>query len=687
MERKIIGIDLGHCETTAAYPRQTQADRYKVRRLNLVDKDQVIPTQIILTDEQMRSLAGHPRPDHELLRRLGEIRIGSNLSAYVPQGEKFSYFKAAPKDFDSPCGSGACAKQCGITHGMLMACFAFALVDNLLKFNVGDLSAAERENLDLLIGCPSTGDWTSEKAQDAYAQLIQNAANVHSVRIVPESRAAMFSSVENEQERISALDGALVFDFGSSTADCTYMLLGRKLLEFSWTLGASKIERQMVLNAYQTAVKINGPFTASPASIVDNEDLLRAAKEMYYSGKYGSKGHPMFCSFEDIKDGSMVDTPVRINDPYMEKVAGEDSVQILCDSRTPMLGSWKTLCRAFFQESAGQIGRATYRVVENGEEKRVPCGLNVIVLTGGASRMAFISELCREVFPDVHIYRETNPSHTVSNGLAWVAVSDENLAACKEGARREINGVSACSIDSLQGSIAGALFSRVSKLAEERTWAWANRPEEKLSVRVLQDDLTACMSSAAIQREMEDICRREIEQWKANFSAAMETAVNNQVKRLYSQQVASSLMIPGDIWQELQSGALSLSQIDVSGSFKNLDMSNVLLRIGKIAVQSVIWGVAAFFAAETFGLSMIAGFVADLIAESVMKDTSLDKPRKKNTRVKVAQSIPEQLKTNKDEILKGFTDSLTQQTGAYSDIVDKALAAAFEIVTLKRFEV
>ena len=74
-------------------------------------------------------------------------------------------------------------------------------------------------------------------------------------------------------------------------------------------------------------------------------------------------------------------------------------------------------------------------------------------------------------------------------------------------------------------------------------------------------------------------------------------------------------------------------------------------------------------------------------SESVMKDTSLDKPRKKNTRVKVAQSIPEQLKTNKDEILKGFTDSLTQQTGAYSDIVDKALAAAFEIVTLKRFEV
>lgn len=687
MERKIIGIDLGHCETTAAYPRQIQADRYEVRRLNLADKDQVIATQIILTDRQMQKLAGNLRPDYQTLQKLGEIQIGSNLPAYVPQGEKFSYFKTAPKEFDVRCGSGGCAKRCGITHGMLMACFAYALVNNLLKFNVGDISGAERENLDLLIGCPSTRDWTAEKAQEDYAQLIRNAAGVHSVRIVPESRAAMFSSVENEQERISALEGALVFDFGSSTADCTYMLLGRKLLEFSWTLGASKIERQMVLNTYQTAVKINGPFTASPASIVESEDLFRAAKEMYYSGKYGSKGHPMFCSFENAGDGTMVDTPVRISDPYMEKVVGEDSVQILCDSRTPMSDSWKALCRTFFKEAAMRIGGASYSVTENGAEKRVPCGLNVIVLTGGASRMAFIEELCREVFPNVHIYRETNPSHTVSNGLAWVAVSDENLAACMENARREIDSVRQCSADVLRSSIAGALFSRVAEIAKERTWAWADRPEEKVSVRVLQDDLTACMNSAGVQSEMEAICRREIGQWKANLSVVMETAVNNQVKRLYSEQVASSLMIPGDIWRELQSGALSLNQIDVSDSFKNFDMSNVLLKIGKMAVQAVIWGVAAVFAPETFGFSMLIGLLADLIAEAAMTDTDLDKPRKKNIRIKVAQKIPERLEKSKNEILKSFNDSLEQQTGAYSDIVDKTLAAAFEIVMLKRFEV
>lgn len=684
MERKTIGIDLGHCETTAAYPRQTQSDRYEVRRLCLMGKDQVISTQIVLTDEQMRKLKGHPMPDCELLRTLGEIPIGDNLSAYVAGGEKFSYFKTAPKNFDKPCGNSACAKQCGITHGMLMACFAFSVVNNLLKFNVGDIDAEERENLDLLIGCPSTGDWTSLTAQAAYAKLILAATNVHDVRIVPESRAAMFSSVENGQGRISALDGALVFDFGSSTADCTYMLLGRKLLEFSWTLGASKIELQIVQNAYMETVKSHGPFSASAASIVDSADQVRKAKESYY---LGNNRIPIYCSFEDMKDERIIDTPVLINSKYMKKVIEEDKMQVLCDSHTTLSNSWKELCRLFFQEAARQISGASYRVVENGEKKQIPCAAENIVLTGGASRMDFIYQLCQEVFPNAHIYRETNPSHTVSNGLAWVAVSDENLAVCKEAAQQEIAGNHDCDVSTLQNKLCDALFEHVIAVGEERTMAWANRPEENVSVRELQNDLTACMDSSEFRRAVEIICRAEIEKWKSVLSESMENAVNNQVKKLYSEQVARGLMIPRDIWQELRSGALSGAQIDMGDPLKYIDMSTVVLKIGKMVVMAVIWAIAVALAPGTFGLSILVGFVADLVAEAAMTDTDLDKPRNKNTRAKAAKKIHAKLKESKAEILKGFRESLEEQTEGYSEIVEKTLTAAFEVVTLRRFEV
>ena len=139
MERKTIGIDLGHCETAMAFPRQPDVNdsRYEVRRLVGEKKDQVVATQLILTNEQMKKLSGHKRPEYSLLSGLGEIRIGNKLPAYVPDGEKFCYFKVPPKYFDRPYGNTECAKECGITHGMLMACFAFALVRNIFLYNVG----------------------------------------------------------------------------------------------------------------------------------------------------------------------------------------------------------------------------------------------------------------------------------------------------------------------------------------------------------------------------------------------------------------------------------------------------------------------------------------------------------------------------------------------------------------------
>ena len=65
MERKTIGIDLGHCETAMACPRQPDVNdsRYEVRRLVGEKKDQVVATQLILTNEQMKKLSGDKRPE------------------------------------------------------------------------------------------------------------------------------------------------------------------------------------------------------------------------------------------------------------------------------------------------------------------------------------------------------------------------------------------------------------------------------------------------------------------------------------------------------------------------------------------------------------------------------------------------------------------------------------------------
>lgn len=689
MERKTIGIDLGHCETTAAYPRAVGADgiSHEVLRLAVQGKDQVISTQIILTYAQMEKLADALRPDYQLLRTLGDIRIGSGLPAYVEDGEKFAYFKVPPSQFDKPIGDKR-SQAVGLTHGKVMACFVYALVNNILKYNVGDLSDYDRADVDLLVGCPTTEDWTKEETQRAYAELVQRATQVHAVHIVPESRAAMFSSVESKQQTVSAIEGAVVFDFGSSTADCTYMLLGRRVEEFSWELGASKIEETMMRYAYRKAVEEHGPFTPDEKSLVETADLMRTNKESYYNGSFGQKkGQTVYCDFVDAADGSEQGAKVRVDDEFMDEVTNRMSMGILCDSTTEKAGTWRGLCREFFLEAKSRIGSASYTVTEDGKEKRVSCPIGTVVLTGGASKMNFIYELCKEVFLDAAILREQNPSHTVSNGLGWVAVSDENVERCRQEAREELAANPECGVEALRVGLSDALFERICTIVEERTRAWAERPEENLPLRELQDDLRAYTAGDEAKDELERICRERLGSWKAELSKAMEGAVNRQVDRLYSEEVARGLMIPDDVWEQLQSEGLSVGMIDVGKLLEKFDVSGLAAKVGTIALHAVAWAVALALAIETGGWSLIVLTALELFGGAEISDTDLDKPRKKKVRLDVANKVGAELKKNKNKkaLLKAFDEDLKEQTAGYADVVDGALTAAFEVVTLKRF--
>lgn len=692
MDYTTIGIDLGHCQTTAAIPVQpiVNDSRYKVSKLVFDDKNPVINTQIILTNDQMRKLSGKLKPTYLELCQLGEIQIGGDLSPYVPDGEMFCYFKVPPKDFDKPCGNKEMAKRYGITHGQVMACFVFALVNNLLKNNKIELKNVQPKDLVLLIGCPATKNWTDSVAKIKYAKLVKRATAVKEVRIVPESRAAVFSSIENDINKISIVKGVVVFDFGSSTVDCTYMLMGRKIIEFSWNLGASEIEKQMALDAFLTAVKIHGMFDYDTATFAGVVSELRVAKEFYYNGKYKYEpnGHALICPFQPKNGGQIIDIPIRINDSFMEKVTGEKTIQILCDSKTSKTGTWKSLCEDFLTEARNRIQESYYIVKDqNGNTYQQNCEFDTVVLTGGASKMGFVTELCKAVFPDVTIHVEDNPAHTVSNGLGWVAVSDSNFETCLAAAKSEIDSMSSCSVDVLRKSISDAVFAKLSGIAIKKTDEWANKPGDDLTARDLQNSINGCINSPATQKELNDICEKAINSWKDSLSSSIETAVNNQVKKLYANSVAKGLMIPNDIWKQLQTGVLPLNVIDTSKVLEGIDMAGFGTAIGKTIIQIVIWIIGWALAAETFAISLLAALLAHILSEVVLTDEDLDKKRSQKIRKKVAGKIKSKMGDYKGEMMKSFDERLQEQTADFDKILDETMQAALEIVTLKRFDI
>ena len=660
---KEIGIDVGHCETAFAMPRMIE-DQYQVIRLSASNNDNVIVTQIILTNEQMKALKGKKSPTFNELEELsalhGDFKIGNNLPAAAVNGEKFIYFKVPPKDFDTVCAKSAVGKECGITHGVVIACYVYALTKLLLKHNVGSCSEDDRSAAQLLVGCPTTSDWTLGTNKEAYAQLIQRATKVESVRIIPESRAAMFSSIENGKNMVSAANGALVFDFGSSTADCTYMLLGQKILEFSWTLGASEIESTMTRLAYKEAQK-NQKFNATPESFLECDNYMREAKESYYSGAFGSNGHPMFGIFKKA-DGEAIYQPIIINDDFMNKVVGEEKINILCDSTNQETGSWHSLCEKFFKAAKEAL-----------KKENAPIG--TIVLTGGASKMNFIYELCGEVFKDIpklKIILETNPSHTVSNGLGWVSLTDRRVAECKKDAIKDISTDDSCQASALKYNLLDAIYKIICKIVNSEATRWANLDGQH-TTKELYDSIAKEIKSKNFEIVVKCVAKDEIEKWRCNLSDKVKDAVNKQAEKLYSQQMSKAFIVPNEIWTDLSKITDSYIDIEkIAETVKNFDVMTFF--------QAVVILILCM-------VNLFTGGLFDNVLSNLWNKIE-NRGRGQSSRRRFADNLRNEFAkyATKEKILEECAPKLDEALKDYDKVIDDLLTKAFEIITLKRFD-
>lgn len=679
-----IGIDLGHCETAAATPQLNSNNEHSVMRLDTADGNrQVITTQIILTNEQMEKLAEVELPDYKLLGEIGPFRIG-DCPAYVPDGERFIYFKVPPKDFDKPYGFTQKAKECGITHKKIMACYVHALLENIYSYNPDVIPEHSKKKVELLIGCPTTEDWVGESENAAYAELVSAATGVENVRIIPESRAAMFSSVENNNHTISALNGAVVFDFGSSTADCTYMLLGRKLLEFSWTLGASEVEHQMVREALAMTMEEAGAFNPDLDNLMNVSDELRKAKEAYFNGLYPPTGKALICTFEDSDSHNPIDSMIRISEKFMNSITHDKKFKVVCDSDSEFEGSWETICCEFFKEAKRRIESSTYK---NEFDQDINCPVNTVVITGGASKMSFIEPICKQVFSDpgtIIVTNKANPSHTVSNGLGWVSVTDNNMPECKKKAFERVLRNS--KFDDLVNYISDDIFDYIREISEREIRAWADLEGDTATVEDLKNMIDEAINNEGTIEKFKELSEKNIAEWRVYIADEVEIAINKQVQKLYSDNVAKTLLLPKDIMKELNSYMMKTDNIDVGSVLENVDFNGIATQVIKAVTRLVIWAIAVLLAAETGGFSILVGLVVAEVATWFMSDKNFTKPRSKKLRERLANKFGGQIVKKKNEVMGEFKKALSQEFKSFEPIIDEMIDTALEVVTLQRFD-
>lgn len=379
----VIGIDLGHGETSAAIcPLQWDALPSQLdpaKDLEMGGNKKVIPSAITILDNGTTYI-GDAAFNPEILR----------------QADVHVCFKKAPQDI----------------HGekeQLMIAFMREVYKRIRENNSGILAD---NNHQVFIATPSGWD---KPTQDLYMQMAKE-AGMPVAGLTKESRAAFVRAQSDTTSGIgrNIEKGAIVFDMGSSTLDFTYMNKNLpELIDFGYNCGASAVERAIYKHEYDEEESIKVFEKKYPRLIDYLVFESRQVKEKIYTDPTLKVKKTV--NFEDIVDDE------ELEDERFRLVYQPGDLNKLLEEN----GYMKQIADAMIDFRMNHIpGQDIYGVF----------------MTGGASRMDFLKPLIYHYFgvDEDHVYRDQDPSLTISQGVAMVARMDLRTEGMDEGLGTQI---------------------------------------------------------------------------------------------------------------------------------------------------------------------------------------------------------------------------------------------------------
>lgn len=369
----VIGIDLGHGETSAAIcPMQWDKLDNKLdpaKDLEMEPNRKVIPSAITITADGTA--------------KIGTAAFDSNI---LKKAKVNVCFKKKPEDINGE------AEQ-------LMMRFMKEVYRKIRENNGGMLTDT---NHLVYIATPSGWD---KKAQDLYLRMAKE-AGLPMGGITKESRAAFVKAQHDPTANIgrNIEKGAIVFDMGSSTLDFTYHNSTLpKMIDNGYDCGASFVEKSVFANLEQSSEAIQ-EFCSKYRDLVDYLlfEVRRTKEEVYFDT---TRKYRKTINFDDI-----------IDDEDLE----DEHIKLKFEP-----GELNE-----FLENNGYIGSIREAMCDY-LKNHIP-GQNIygVFLTGGASRMDFIKSLVTECWnvPEDKIFHDQDPSLTISEGVAEVARVDLRTA-------------------------------------------------------------------------------------------------------------------------------------------------------------------------------------------------------------------------------------------------------------------
>lgn len=601
----VIGIDLGHGETSAAIcPLQwdTQVEQLEsVKDLEMGGNKKVIPSAITILDD-------------------GTAYIGDSAfnTEILKKAQVHVCFKQAPKDIN-----GEAEK--------IMIRFMQEVYKRIRANNAGALT--DNNHL-VYIATPSGWDKATQKL---YVKMAQKAGlPILDDGVTKESRAAF---VKSQHDTTSGMGrnvekGAIVFDMGSSTLDFTYMNKNLDhLIDHGYDCGASKVEKLIFAQKEKDSEAIQ-LFEKKYPQLTDYL-LFEARKfkeQIYFDPSLRVK---KTINFEDFID----DEELEDENYKMAFMPGELNAML---------------------EKEGYIDSIAKAMVSYKKDFIPNQPIYGVFLTGGASRMDFIKDLvckCWGVKPE-QVYRDTDPSLTISQGVAEVARMDLRTEGMDEGLGAAIDDLMQNNdiYDTFINNFGGELWDKITDTVASIINYFGQTEEDNYSINDLQDAIATGISETIqeVSPQASGFMQAAIEEHLKEIQAKVDDIIKHYAQQGRNTNVTYKVSIP---------------------DIKNIDLGGVMNTITERIVQeSSQWSdaitgaaIGSILSALIFGgpLGWLIGG-AILFGQWLFGDTDEEKKEKAmakelnlDDRRKVHAELAEKWEDMQNQIAESIHNSLT----------------------------
>lgn len=469
--------------------------------------------------------------------------------------------------------------------------------------------------------------------RDLYGRMAKM-AGLPIAGITSESRAAF---VRGQNRPDSGLPqyidkGAIVFDMGSSTLDFTY-LNNDTVIDFGYDCGASYVEKWIYNDRKKDNEYVSLFESRYPKLISKLLFEARCAKEEVYF--HPEAKFKKTINFEDIID--------------------DDDLE---DGKMKFIFQPGELDESL--KASGYIDKIGQAMIDFKYNHIHNAPIYVAFLTGGASRMDFIRSLVKECWnlSDDMIYRDQDPSLTISRGVAEVARAD--IRSGSMGNPKELLNklVSNCDVYSLFSD------SLVDKVADEVTSTIASCVTQFRDTDndVSINDLEVFINDN-IENDMDHVNEWAMECYQSAFE--QKTAeIREKLDKMVGNYTQKNV--------QMKRGNVSINSID------NIDMSVITEQMRELTstltdsgiMQDIVAGVAG--AAIGGAVAMLLGGPLTwligggvLLANWLFGDNDSEEEKRRKARMKdldsdARQKVYNHFEANWSDIEKNIYDSVSR---------------------------